>query len=92
MTIEEDFERFDREHPDVYQQFIEVAFDLWLRDIEHYSADAICHVIRWFRVTSGKDHSGFKINNNFTALYARKAIANYPQLEGFFRLRERRAA
>lgn len=92
MTIEEAFERFDEAHPDVYEQFVDIALDLKRRGTQHYSADAICHVIRFFRVTSGKDADGWKINNNFTALYARKAIAEHAALAEFFQLRARRSA
>lgn len=46
--------------------------------------------LRWTRVTSGKDAEGFKINNVFTALLARKAMREHEALEDFFETRARR--
>jgi hypothetical protein len=92
MSIEDRFREFDRAHPDVFNLFVNLAMDLRRQGVQHYSADAICHVIRWFKITSGKDDSGFKINNNYTAFYARKAMAEVPALDGMFLTRERRAA
>lgn len=90
--IETMFVEFDKGHPDVYAQFVQIARDLKARGREHYSSDAICHVIRFQRITSGPDGMGFKMNNNYTALLARKAMAEHEDLVGFFHLRERRAA
>jgi hypothetical protein len=33
----------------------------------------------------------YKLNNNYTALYARMLMENEPELRGFFETRERRA-
>lgn len=91
-SIQRQFAAFDAAHPDVYEEFVRYARLLKSRGRDHYSADAICHVIRFHRITSGKDSSGFKVNNNYTALLARKAMAECPDLDGFFVTRERRAA
>jgi hypothetical protein len=91
-SIEARFEKFLAEHPDVYAEFVRIALDLRRRGREHYSADAVCHVIRFERITSGKDDDGWKLNNSFTALLARKAMAEHPEeLGGLFETRQRRA-
>ena len=41
-----------------------------------------------FRLTV-EANSRFVLNNNYTALYARRIMANEPDLDGVFRLRER---
>lgn len=92
VTLEDRFNLFDHDHPDVFVMFVNLAMELRGKGVQHYSADAICHVIRWFKITTGKDNSGFKINNNYTAFYARKAMAEVPALQGMFQTRERRAA
>ena len=86
-ATEDRFAAFLRDCPDVYPSFIRIAMDLKRRGYERYSSDGIFHVIRWQMATSGRDASGFKLNNNFTAAMSRKAVAEYPELEGFFEMR-----
>lgn len=90
-SIDARFERFMLEHPDVYEAFIEIALDLRRKGTRHYSADSIAHVVRWHRETSGKGADGFKINDHFTSRFARKAMAEFPELAGFFELRRTKA-
>lgn len=91
-TIDARFDRFMVECPDVYPLFVQHALDLVRRGVTHYSADAICHVIRFHRITAGRDSAGYKVNNVFTALLARKAMAEHPaELGGFFETRQRKS-
>jgi len=56
---------------------------------KHYSADAIFHRIRWeMTKPEYKEGEEFKINNNYTSVYARGFMNKYPEHAGFFRLRE----
>lgn len=82
-----EFEKFDAAHPDIWQQFESIALDLIHRGKTHYSADSILHVIRFHRdtSTSGAD---VKINNNFSACYARKWAKRHPDYEKFFERRK----
>lgn len=52
-----------------------------------YSAQAIIYVIRFNQdlKTSG---DVFKINNDFTSIYARMLMYNNPDMEGFFEIRK----
>ena len=88
QTIQKKFERYHELHPDVYQLFLQYARELKVAGCTQYSSDAILHRIRWHKAISGGDDSGFKINNNFSSRYARKAIANFPsEFVGFFKVR-----
>lgn len=92
--IREEFEAFDREHPEVYERFCDLVQQLRTRGHKHYSADGILHVIRFHTSVNPKyaDRGDFKINNNFTALYARKWQASHPACRDFFETRRRGAA
>lgn len=90
-SIDERFEKFDREYPEVWRLFERFAFELIERGWPHYSADAIVHRIRWhFEIERKADD--FKINNNFVALYARKWARLHPVHADFFETRVRRSA
>lgn len=80
------FEAFDRDHPEVYELFRRFALEARFAGHEHFSADAICHRIRWETsvVTRGE---AFKINNNYTAFFARKLMAEDRRFAEFFRVR-----
>lgn len=84
-------EAFLREHPDVWEMFVKIALDLKRAGHRRYSSDGICHVIRWHRSTSGKDVTGFKMNDHFTAYLSRRAMEEVRELEGFFETRKVRS-
>jgi hypothetical protein len=82
------FEAFDKEHPNVWVRFIDFTFDRIELGYEHYSADAVAHRVRW--ETNEGDVSrrtGFKINNNHVAFYARKFSKAFPSHRNFLRKR-----
>ena len=86
--IEAAFWRFHDENPKVYDALKVLAFQLVDRGHEHYGIKALCEVVRFEHVMVTNDAS-FKINNNFTALYARELMRREPRLSGFFETRER---
>lgn len=81
------FAEIDAANPDVWRMFVAFTHELMRRGFQHYSADAVLHRIRWQTDTPLDDGSSFKINNNWSAFYARKFHAAYPKHDGFFRLR-----
>lgn len=85
--LEEDFEKFDREHPEVYRKFCQLAFQLIEARHRHYSADAICHVIRFHTDLRGDPRDEWKINNTHVAYLARKFAKDNPAYADFFRFR-----
>ena len=89
--LEAAFNDFDRKNLRVYGLFKRFTFQVIDAGHKHYSADAICHRIRWHTSidTRGDD---FKINNNYTAFYARKFMKDHPEHDGFFSTRATRAA
>lgn len=90
LTIEEKFEIFHRENPQVYSHLKRLALKMRATGRKHYGMKGLFEVLRWHFAleTTGED---FKLNNNYTALYARLLMENEPELDGFFCLRERKA-
>lgn len=86
--IEIAFWDFHHENPQVYDALRRLAFQLVDRGHEHYGIKALCEVVRFKHVMATNDPA-FKVNNNFTALYARMLMKNEPRLDGFFEVRER---
>lgn len=84
------FRQWLADNPHVWKLFVEFTQRVIRRGHRRYSADAICHAIRWHVDIETRDDSGFKINNNYTAYLARRYERLYPQHAGFFRLREQR--
>ena len=82
-----DFERFHAENPAVYKLFQQFAFRAIRRGLVHYSAKTIFEAIRFHAdiVTKGES---FKLNNNYTAYYARMFEKDYPEYKGFFEKRK----
>jgi len=71
----------------VYQQFVKTALKAKrVKHFKHWSARAVFHVMRWESGASDSDPV-FKINSNKSAAFARRAMEENKELEGFFRLR-----
>lgn len=89
-TIRSRFEQFHAMNPHVARRLAQMALEEKRRGWQRGSIDMLCHALRRdYRLqTAGDD---FKINNSFTALYARLLMDEYPQLDGFFETRKRRA-
>jgi hypothetical protein len=87
-SIQAAFETFDRDHPEVYRLFVQLANQMRDAGRKRYSADAILHRIRWHFDVNTHRRGGFKINDHFSSRYARKLIAQDPTFDGFFTLKE----
>jgi len=85
--LQAEFEEFDKANPDVWAEFKAIAFRLIEKGVKHYGAKAIFEVIR-YKKTVETTGSEFKLNNDFTAYYARKFINLYPQYADFFETRK----
>lgn len=82
----ERFQWYDETNPQVYVAFKKFAYEL-LATRRRGGAKAIMERVRWeTRTMLGND--SFKINNNYTAYYARKLVAEAPRFAGFFNSRE----
>lgn len=81
------FEQYDRQNPLVWVFFKRFTFDVIRAGHTKFSADSILHRIRWETTVVTAGH--YKINNNFSADYARKFIREFPQYKTFFETRKR---
>ena len=56
---------------------------------KHYGIKAICEVIRYERAEAmGPDAEGYVVNNSDSSRLARRIMAIYPELQGFFETRD----
>lgn len=85
-TLDMDFEDFHAANPHVYDLLCELSRDL-LRAGGTPTIKGVYEVAR--HRLSVESNTDYKLNNNYTALYARRIMANEPDLDGVFRLRER---
>ena len=80
------FSKYDQDNPQVYEYFKRFAFEAKRRGFKHYSAKGIFERMRWhMNVETTGDP--FKLNNNYTRDYSRKLVAEHPEFDGFFRMR-----
>jgi len=89
-SIRERFERFHAANPGVYRVFKRFAWDVKKAGRSRWSADAIIQRIRWFFAVE-TDEPEFKINDHYSAYYARMLMREDPDnFDGFFELRTTR--
>ena len=70
MTRQEQFDKFDREHPEFWNEFSYRAYIMMEKGRKHYSARTIFEVLRWHSdLDSGTE---YKIQNNWIPFYAKK--------------------
>jgi hypothetical protein len=81
---------FDAENPKIWDMFCLFSQQLIHAGWDRYSADAILHRVRWETAVRGVNDQ-FKINNNYSAFYARKFREHYPEYEEFFETRKSKA-
>lgn len=99
LTIRDKFISFHRANPDVYELFERFTFDAISAGMKKVGSKFIFERIRW-EIAVATTGSGYcvslkrdlKLNNNFTAWYARLFIAKHRSHKGLFELRERKAS
>ena len=87
-TIQERFERFHRENPQVFVAFAEAARQLKARGRTRYGAKAIYEHMRFHMAlpTAGEE---WKLNNSYTSRYARLLLSEFPgEFDEFLELRK----
>ena len=87
-TIETRFEKFHALNPHVFNALRDLALSLKRGGQRQYSIAALFEVLR-FRGALRTQGDGFKLNNSYRALYARKLMKDVPDLQGFFETRRR---
>jgi hypothetical protein len=87
-TIQEKFEKYHADNPDVYVLLVKLARQWVAAGHSKLGIKTLIERLRWeFHVTAVRDVDGFKINNNYAPYYARKIMAEYPELDGLFETR-----
>lgn len=91
MTIAEKFQEFHSDNPAVYTVLVRLAREWVSRTGRHrLGIKSLCERARWDIAISTSDPD-YKINNYFTAYYARLIMAQEPDLVGLFELRRSEA-
>jgi hypothetical protein len=87
-TIQERFEEFDRNNPEVYEMLVRYANDMHRRGRTRIGISLLWERMRWEVYLTTDDPDGFKLNNDYRSRYARKIVAEHPSLEGLFSVRK----
>ena len=89
-TIEERFLAFHHANPQVYSELVSQARILKTRfGVNFASIKLLYERLRWLHFIATRGEEEFKLNNDFTALYARLIMDQETDLQGFFRTRKR---
>ena len=91
-TISERFERFHSANPHIAESLTHLALQERAIGATRISMKYLFEVLRWKRRQSIQTDEPYKINNDFTPLYARLIADRDPRLAGLFEKRVRRAA
>lgn len=89
-TIEERCDAYIAANPHVYRTFCRMALDAQRRGMPRWSAKGIFEVMRYMGFTTLGAES-YKLPNDFTSRFSRRAMTDYPALTGFFETRELKA-
>jgi hypothetical protein len=87
------FQRFHAENPHVYVALERLAFKLRNKGVTRWGIKALWEVCRYeLALSTSAPVSTFKLNNNYTACYARLLMERNPDdLGDFFEIRDRQA-
>ena len=84
--VQDKFKQFDAANPQVYDLFKQFAFALINAGSTKISSNLIINRIRW-ECTIKTTGSKYLIDNRFSAWYARKFVADFPQYSDMIDLR-----
>lgn len=89
-TIDEQFYAFHQEHPEVYYQLVRLAREWRSHGHRKLGIATLFEKLRWeWHIAGLTDADGYKLNNNYRALYARLIMEREPDLDGLFETRTR---
>jgi hypothetical protein len=86
--LERRFVEFHEKNPQVYAELLRLARLLKARGHKRIGMKMLFEQLRWQHALKTTDLSGFKLNNNYTAYYARMLMERNLDLVGFFETRE----
>ena len=87
----EQFEAYDKAHPEIWQMFVKFAHEKIAQGFKHYGAKSIIERARWETDVNPGRGDALKIGNNHTAFYSRKFEQHFPEHKGFFRKRKQKS-
>jgi hypothetical protein len=87
VSLGEKFELFHRENPHVYRTLVRLARE-WVNQTgqRKIGIKSLYEVTRW-RIALDTNDPDFKLNNSYTAYFARLIMSREPDLAGVFELR-----
>lgn len=93
FTIQQRFERFNRAHPEVQEHLVRLCRRWRLAGRGTWSIKGAFEVLRWDRHLAGLEDEieVYRLNNSYTARYARLLMREHPELDGLFELRDLRS-
>ena len=83
--MRETFESYQERNPRLYKEFVHYTYQMIGAGQTRIGAKAIFERIRWESKIERNDE--FKINNNYSADYARKFEEDFPYFAGIFEKR-----
>lgn len=92
QTIQDRFEEFHAQNPHVYEGLVKLARQARQRGHDRIGIELLFAVLRWEHMMQTTGENGYRLNDHFTARYARKLMAENPDLDGLFETRRLRAA
>jgi len=89
-SIQQKFNRFHDRNPLVYHIIVDIANRMKLAGVHKFGMKGIFEYLRW-QYSMQTQGEQYKLNNVFTALYARMIMEREAGLRGFFETRKRLA-
>lgn len=86
-SIEVQFLAFHGMNPWIYTRLVEMTYELRNRGHQRVGMAMLFEVLRWQAAMSTVHAGDFKLNNNFRSRYARKIMADHPDLDGIYETR-----
>lgn len=90
LTIQESFEHFHQENPQVYRALVRLARKMRARG-KRVGIGCLWEVARYFEHLRTDSDDTYHLNNNYRSRYAREIMEQEPDLADFFDLRELRS-
>ena len=87
--IERKWRELRRKDPSLLPRLAEIALEMKRSGLRKWSTKGLFEVYRW-QTRLSMDDLGFKANNNYTALASRDLMREYPELEGYFKIKQRK--
>ena len=86
-TLTERAQAFHDANPKVYEELRRLALGLYYRGHKHFGVKMLIEQMRWMWYERTTDVQSFKLNNSYSAFYARLLMKQEPELQVVFNLR-----